>query len=366
MKTIIFLFLCFFIMACDNSETNYSVKQLNVNLTGNTSVDTSIPFMTLDELQQMEIIDGVKEVDSDKLNKIIPSPSYDPSSGSLTIYGPLHDNRVVRGKNTVVNFVKYGEYITGKVFVNYGFYSPYSLVNKKEITSTGYGNLVGYIDVPSDATGFYCNIETEDGTIFNNKGTPYSAKVYDSIISMQIADGKLTLNYSGAVLNDNTYVHYGFNNWVDLNEIKLQKGWQISKYAQSGDYGYVYIDLPYWVEYIDFVFRSGENWDNNSGKDWHYSVHPFVDVRVSEINGANQRAVSVYYANGKLNPVIAHLGFDNWTNVIEENMYYTSGGQWSLHTMNIPADALELNAVFKDPYNNWDNNFDKNWNFNLK
>ena len=59
-------------------------------------------------------------------------------------------------------------------------------------------------------------------------------------------------------------LHCGFDKWQDITDIAMSKPaeetWEVT------------FTLPTDAERIDFVFTNGDNWDNNSGMDWHAMV----------------------------------------------------------------------------------------------
>lgn len=61
--------------------------------------------------------------------------------------------------------------------------------------------------------------------------------------------------------------------------------------------------------------------------------------------------------------VRAHVGFNNWNNVISPDPLMTSSnGNWTL-SVSIPTDATQLDVVFNNGAGVWDNNGGQDWHF---
>lgn len=331
------------------------VQVRNYQLTGNSAVDSSLPFLSLEELEMFQLLA------EDSEQKLSIQGNIGPNTGNLAvnIYGPLHDQRLVKGKKIAISLYKGNGGLTGKWTVHYG-YASQGLNYTAPLSQSTYGNYVVFIDL-DHASMFYFKVVSEDGTVVDNQGEPFAARMYDSIVSYALKDGKLTVNYSGASSENNTRFHIGWNNWSQTADYSSSfDNWPIHKYAQPGGYNHVTIDVPWWANYLDFAVYGNGQWDNNRGLDYHTSIRPLVTAQVSSYWNAKKQ-VNLYYAGGSLNPVKAHYGNDGWQNVNTENMYYNYAGQWNI-IVQLPEDADILNTVFTDGAGNWNNNFGMNWN----
>ena len=61
--------------------------------------------------------------------------------------------------------------------------------------------------------------------------------------------------------------------------------------------------------------------------------------------------------------VFVHYGLNNWTNTNEVPMKRTVEG--FVATISIPADAENIEFAFRNEVNNWDNNFNQNYSYNV-
>jgi len=61
-------------------------------------------------------------------------------------------------------------------------------------------------------------------------------------------------------------------------------------------------------------------------------------------------------------PVYAHVGHNGWKNTYQSSQLTANGaiGRFQV-TINVPADATEINVVFTDKNGSWDNNGGQNW-----
>lgn len=67
------------------------------------------------------------------------------------------------------------------------------------------------------------------------------------------------------------------------------------------------------------------------------------------------------------NPIYIHLGWNGWSPIVSPDpaMTFNAASNWWEYTTIVPADATQLNCVFTDGNNNWDNNGGANWNFSV-
>ncbi len=359
----IVMVLLIFVNACslsDESSAPESPQALGYHFTGNTAVDNSIPYMSPEELSLFGILDTAPVVEADAAEQ----GNIGPVNGLLDvhIYGPLHDQRLVKGKKLAISLYKGNGGLTGTWTVHYG-YAEQGLNYTAPLSQSTYGNYVTFIQL-DHATIFYFKIVSADGTVVDDRGKPFAARIFDSILSYTLKDGKLTISYSGPSSGSDTYFHLGWNNWANTADYgSSYDNWPIHKYAQPADYNYATVDVPWWANYVDVAVHGNGRWDNNMGQDYHSSIRPLVNAQVSSHwNGRKQ--ISIYYAGGSLNPVKAHYGIDGWQEVNTTDMTYNYAGQWNA-IVNVNEDSDILNAVFTDGNGKWDNNFGKNWNLDI-
>lgn len=342
---------------CSVMDENTGGGREDIIITGEPAIDAAAIFYTTEELKA--------------LNLYRPSAALSTAASTATfsviVNGPLSDRRLVRGKKLAVSAVRYGTAPEGEIYYVYYGLSTSTVTNRQELKATGYGNIVAIFDLPYSATAqrFYYRIKGSKGTVYDNAGAPFSMAIYDSAVSLRMQDGRLTLNYSGKAAGFNGSIHAGWNNWNNIFDAGMNYiDYPIAKYAQPGGYSTVSLSVPWWADYMDFVFWLNGSCDNNASKDWHYSMKPLVDANVSgSYNG--KKLVNIYYANGSLNPVVAHYGYNGWLGVKDQELSYSYAGQWS-GTAELPESSTSLDVCFRDHNNNWNNNFGKNWSFQIK
>lgn len=287
------------------------------------------------------------------------------------VSGPLGDSQLVRGKKLGMSYLHYGASGAASgvtVTASYGFYGTTGATTV--MNPTGYGNQVAFMDVPSDAAGFWYTLSVSDGTILSDNGQPFAIPVHDRALSVKKVaptSGTLVVKYSGLVTTTyDTFMHLGWNDWHAVGDAFMSR--TEFSYGKAGvyyDYNYVNIDAPWWANYLDFVFkdaRGGGSWDNNDGADWHKSLRPFVTTSVNPLDGTTL-TVTITYADGGLNPVVVRWGTDGWDNVTDTTMQAITGGYqvW----LQVPADAQTLEYAFWDGDAHWENNFGMNWSVAL-
>ena len=357
MKKFLGIFVLFaLVTGCSLAKNdNYDAQEIKFKTTGNAVIDASLPRLTTEELNAFDLIEkGESAV-----------MSTGPTGAFTILYGPLHDHRVVHGKKVGISFLQYTSSSDDKFFVECG-YSPDNLNASYEMSKTGYGNMVAFCDVTSDNNikKFYYRIVGNKGYVYDNNGQPFEYKIYDRVISYRLYDNKLQINYSGPSLTSGMYIHAGWNNWNDAFNLGMRvDDYPIFKYAYPGGCATANIDVPWWANYLDFVFNGNGQWDNNNGDDWHTSLKPLVDVSIDSV-GTTNKDITIYYTAGTLNNVIAHYGFDNWNNVSDKQLRTYYGGQWT-GRISVPSNVSLINMVFNDGQGNWENNFNKNWNFEI-
>jgi hypothetical protein len=61
-------------------------------------------------------------------------------------------------------------------------------------------------------------------------------------------------------------------------------------------------------------------------------------------------------------PIYAHVGYNGWKGTYQSAQLVGNGqtGRFDV-TINVPADATEINVVFTDKAGSWDNNGGRDW-----
>ena len=80
---------------------------------------------------------------------------------------------------------------------------------------------------------------------------------------------------------------------------------------------------------------------------------------------------TIYYNSnlGNLDgPIYIHLGYDNWEEIISPDplMTYNEYSERWEYSFIVPSDLEQINFVFNDGQNNWDNNNGNDWNINIQ
>jgi len=355
--TMVFFGACSLASEDQTAESAVPVKTVTYVKTGNPAIDSSVYYMSESSLRLFGLIRSENKEMSVKGNAGPYIGTY-----SLDVYGPLHDERLVKNRRAAISVYKAVGGMSGTWTLHYGF-SEGQLDHSVQLLEGTYGNYAVMIDIPN-VTKLYFRVEGSDGTVLDNNGSPYVMAVYDSIVSYKYENGKLTVNYSGPAAGNGAKFHLGWNNWNNVGDYNTYYyDWPIMKNAEPNGYNSASIDIPWWANYVDFAVNLNGLWDNNAGKDFHSSVRPLVDARLSGYwNG--KRNYNIYYANGNLNPVKVHYGTDGWQNVGDADMQVSYDGSWNARlNLDVSADTLDL--VFTDGKGNWDNNFGQNWSFDV-
>jgi hypothetical protein len=293
-------------------------------------------------------------------------------AANANVTGPLGDAQLVRGKKLGMSYLHYGASgadTTSTVTVNYGFHG--STTQSVQMTATGYGNRVAFLDVPLDAAGFWYTLSVSDGTTQNNGGQPFALSVHDRAVSIaKSAPGASTLmvKYSGSVTTTyDTYLHLGWNNWNNVGDAFMTR--TEFSYTKAGvyyDYNYAELSPPWWANYLDFAVkdaRNGGTWDNNGGADWHQSVKPLVTTSVND-QGNGLTYVTITYGDGSVSPAILHYGTNGWQGVTDVAMSPAQGIGYQVY-LTLASSKQSVEFVFTNGSGSWDNNFGMGWSIAL-
>lgn len=176
----------------------------------------------------------------------------------------------------------------------------------------------------------------------------------------------VTLAYSPAdgPLKDaaSVFAFIGRNDWQGASNVQM---------TASGDDWTLAYAIPDDVYELNLTFTDGGSlWDNNGGANWSVPVSNCGDLpaEVSLSPATPQGCVPVkvsYEINGgpltnSTTQVYAHIGRNGWQNTQDLPLTNEIGDTWS-GWYAIPDDTWELNYVFLNSSNVWDNNFGNNW-----
>ncbi len=157
----------------------------------------------------------------------------------------------------------------------------------------------------------------------------------------------------------NAYI--GRNNWLNPSNVAM---------TASGDNWTLVYTIPDDTYELDVSFNDGSTWDNNNEANWSVPVANCGDLpaEVALSPAAPQGCVPVkvsYEINGGpltngATPVYAHIGRNGWQNTTDLALTNEFNDTWS-GWYDIPDDTWELNYVFKNASNVWDNNNGSDW-----
>jgi len=186
----------------------------------------------------------------------------------------------------------------------------------------------------------------------------------DPLVPMQGKELKIVYSPAGSPLDgkEPILLHMGRNGWKEV----LDPRPQLTKTADN-KWEHT-LKVPEDAAVLNFVFTDGkESWDNNDGADWHIDVVTKGYMRVTfEPNppAAGQPAIIRYDATGTplegKELVVIQLGKNKWQEI--EMLTMTSKGKniWELATT-IDIKAKQLDFVFTDGEDAWDNNGEADW-----
>jgi hypothetical protein len=294
-------------------------------------------------------------------------------AANANVTGPLGDAQLVRGKKLGMSYLHYGASgadPNAVVTVDYGFHG--APTQSVQMSSTGYGNRVVFLDVPADAAGFWYTLRVSDGSVQSNDGQPFALPVRSRALSVaKTAPGASTVmvKYAGPVTTTyDTFLHLGWNDWNDVGDAYMNRTeFSYGKVGVHYDYNYVELSPPWWANYLDFVVkdaRNGGTWDNNGGADWHQSIRPLVSASVND-QGTGTTYVTLTYSDGSVSPAILHHGTDGWQNVTDAAMQASPGLGYQIY-LAVPSSESTLDFVFTDGNGHWDHNFGLGWTLGLR
>lgn len=115
-----------------------------------------------------------------------------------------------------------------------------------------------------------------------------------------VAGSPVTIRYNPAggplAGSSQLYLHYGFNNWNPVISPDAAMNWNAAEGLWQ-----VTINVSVSAWQLDFVFRNQANqWDNNSGADWHFAVQP-AEPPPWQMDGVLDAGATLLAGNGGMN-----------------------------------------------------------------
>ena len=256
------------------------------------------------------------------------------------------------------------------------------------VTMTSSGGNVWTADntVPDDAPSAIVWFENSDGSLIDsNDGANWTTAIRDCdapVIENGVsinpnpaqAGQTVTVTYdpSGRILASaaEVNIHYGHNdsNWTTAPGVSMTK---------SGSYWTYTYTVPANSSSIVMCFNDGTTWDNNNEQNWTFAAvggtgdpdpdpEPTGVVSISSA-GACDPITITYNPDGRplasASTVKIHIGRNGWTDAIEPNPSMTkSGSVWTYLYTPLPG-TTNINMVFNNGADLWDNNSEANWNF---
>lgn len=162
-------------------------------------------------------------------------------------------------------------------------------------------------------------------------------------------------------------IHFGINEWQSVQSLAMQH--------LGGNIWFVTINLPAGVNLLNVVFNDNEDgWDNNGDLNWNIPVDSGTPSDVVVVSPdppiAGQEVIITYYASGRpftdgASQVNIHRGINGWQDTLTIPMESIGANIWQ-HSMYLPPFTQELNMVFNDDNDGWDNNLGSNWEFSVE
>jgi 1,4-alpha-glucan branching enzyme len=159
----------------------------------------------------------------------------------------------------------------------------------------------------------------------------------------------------------NVYAYIGRNNWQWPSNVQMT--------ASNGAWTLAY-PIPDDTYELDLSFTDGGTlWDNNAGANWAVAVSNCGDLPaiVTLTPASPQGCIPVqvaYEANGGplmgATQIHLYIGRNGWKNITEIPLALAGGDTWT-GTYAIPDDTWQVDFVFHDESNRWDNNSTKDW-----
>jgi hypothetical protein len=149
-------------------------------------------------------------------------------------------------------------------------------------------------------------------------------------------------------------------------------GGMTNEFTMSGSSGGLWRytnDIPGGARLAKVMFRNGSTYDNNSGSGWTKAivacyVAPSVSFNPAAPNGCD--AVTITYSAGagvlgSATQVQIHVGYNGWQGVPNPDPAMTRSGTNWVYMYSPPAGAYQIDCVFNNGSNIWENNSGANY-----
>ena len=258
------------------------------------------------------------------------------------------------------------------------------------------------LTIVNTGDSFYLNSATNlaDGTYTNKTDDNSTFTVSNGTITGTVPGGKVVVLYDGSSIitpppeqkavrgeeitiaydssstvlsgSNSITLHYGYDDWNDVEDLVMTNvggnNWEVtfvvSETAESS---------------LDYCFTNGSSWDNNNGSDWHLEVvdgsgsgtgggtneYTKLDDSVSYLYDSESSSLKIRYNSSQSglagsSQMIAHLGYNTWTNVDDYDMTNVSTNLWELEYSIPSSDVTQINVCFTNG-SSWDNNNSNDW-----
>ena len=228
------------------------------------------------------------------------------------------------------------------------------------------GPSVGSTVVADGNANAALNLGAYSMQIYSKTPIPMASSASFDPVNPSGCGATVTITYSpndgplAAATNINAYI--GRNNWQYPSNVPM---------TPVGDEWTLSYIIPDDTYQLDITFNNGTNWDNNNSANWLVPVENCGDLPavVSLSPAVPQGCVPVkisYEINGGpltngATPISVHIGRNGWQNTQDLLLTNEFSDTWS-GWYSIPDDTWELDYVFKNASNVWDNNNGHDWN----
>ena len=130
--------------------------------------------------------------------------------------------------------------------------------------------------------------------------------------------------------------------------------------------------IPVGAPFLEVAFNDGQgNWESNNGNNWKVNLRDCnapengVLFMPAAPNGCDPVTIRYYPAGRNLaaaNPVYIHVGRNGWQDIVTPRPAMTQVGSYWEYTYLMETNTTQINVVFTDGNNVWDNNAGNNWN----
>lgn len=135
-------------------------------------------------------------------------------------------------------------------------------------------------------------------------------------------------------------------------------------------------EIPDNAPQLEVKFGDGVNEANNNGSNWKTSIRdcdapvPLATVTISPTNATACEPITIIYnPDGRIlegaSTVKIHIGRNGWKDVILPNPGMTKDGAYWTYQYTPLAGSTNIDVVFNDGGNTWDNNSGADWHFSI-